>query len=76
MSVSFRDLRAQHLALEGEIDEAVVRVLQKVAFVLGPELAEFKKVLAVYYQPGNTIAVNSSTSALQLSHAGGRYWRG
>lgn len=67
MNVPFQDLKTQYRDLKTEIDEAVVRVMDSSAFVLGPAVAEFEQAFASYCKSDNAIAVNSGTSALHLA---------
>ena len=46
--VPFIDLRAQHQTIKSEIAEAVERVFESQAFVLGDEVSEFECDVAEY----------------------------
>lgn len=61
------DLRAQYRSIKGEIDEAVLRVLDSSQFVLGDEVAAFEREFAAYCGAGEAVAVNSGTSALHVA---------
>ena len=61
------DLQAQYRSIKGEIDEAVLRVLDGGQFVLGEEVAAFEREFARFCNAGDTVAVNSGTSALHLA---------
>jgi dTDP-4-amino-4,6-dideoxygalactose transaminase len=61
------DLRAQYRAIKPEIDEAIGRVLESAQFVLGDEVTAFERAFAAYCHAGETVAVNSGTSALHLA---------
>src|SRR5690242_11075687 len=65
--IPFLDLKAQYRSIKNEIDAAVGRVLESGQFVLGDEVAAFEKEFAAYCGGGETIAVNSGTSALHLA---------
>ncbi len=61
------DLQAQYRSIKGEIDEAVLRVLDGAQFVLGEDVAAFEQEFARFCNAGDTVAVNSGTSALHLA---------
>lgn len=61
------DLQAQYRAIRGEIQDAVMGVLDTGQYVLGPEVAAFEQEFAAFTQAEHGIAVNSGTSALHLA---------
>jgi dTDP-4-amino-4,6-dideoxygalactose transaminase len=61
------DLKAQYASIRNEIDAAVLSVLDSAQFVLGEEVAAFEREFASYCGAGETIAVNSGTSALHIA---------
>ncbi|MCB0186325.1 MAG: DegT/DnrJ/EryC1/StrS family aminotransferase [Caldilineaceae bacterium] len=68
------DLRAQYLALQSEIDDAVQRTLASGWYILGQETAAFEAEFAAYLTAGQhaaptigCVGVNSGTDALQLA---------
>ncbi|GAB4549204.1 MAG: DegT/DnrJ/EryC1/StrS family aminotransferase [Anaerolineae bacterium] len=65
--IPFVDLKAQYHSIKGEIDAAVMGVLESSQFVLGKEVAAFEEEFASYCQARHGIAVNSGTSALRLA---------
>jgi len=65
--IPFGDLRQQYRAIKGEIDAAVLAVLDSTQFVLGDEVVAFEREFAAYCQTADSIAVNSGTSALHLA---------
>ncbi len=67
MSIPFMDLKAQHRALRAELDEAIARVLDGAAFVLGKEVEAFESEFASYCRARHGVAMNSGTSALHLA---------
>jgi dTDP-4-amino-4,6-dideoxygalactose transaminase len=67
VTVPYLDLRAQYHSIKPEIDAAVARVLESTQYTLGDEVAGFERAFAEYCQAGETIAVNSGTSALHLA---------
>ena len=67
MSIPMVDLKAQYLAIKGEIDAAVQRVIENSQFILGPEVEAFEKEMASYCGTSYAIGVASGTEALQLA---------
>ncbi len=65
--VPFVDLKAQYASIKEEIHEALQKVLDNTAFVLGPSVADFEDKFAQYVNAKNAVAVNSGTSALHLA---------
>src|SRR5471032_2540167 len=60
-------IKAQNAALAGEIKEAVNRVIDSGAFILGPENAAFDLEFAAAVGAPFCLGVDSGTSALELS---------
>lgn len=67
MNVPFVDLRAQYLSIKTEIDEAIARVLDTTAFVLGREVEAFEAAFAEYVGAQFCVGLNSGTAAIQLA---------
>lgn len=67
MTVPFVDLRAQYLAINDEIDEAVARVINNTTFILGREVEAFEAAFAGYVGTRYCIGVNSGTAAIQVA---------
>ena len=67
MNVPFVDLKALHRPIEGELSEAIARVLRNVSFVQGPEVKAFEEAFASYLGVRHCVAVNSGTAALHLT---------
>jgi dTDP-4-amino-4,6-dideoxygalactose transaminase len=65
--IPFVDLRAQYLSIKAEIDEAIARVLETTAFVLGREVEAFETAFAEYVGARFCIGLNSGTAAVQLA---------
>jgi dTDP-4-amino-4,6-dideoxygalactose transaminase len=65
-NVPFVDLTAQYLAHADEIDEAMTKVVQRSAFVLGPEVKDFEQHFAKYCGVTYAVGVDSGTSALEM----------
>ena len=65
--VPFVDLKAQYESLKPEMDAALHSVLDRTAFVLGPEVDAFERALAQYVGVEHAIGVSSGTDALRLA---------
>ena len=65
--IPFVDLQAQYRALKPEIDAAVLGVLDKAQFILGPAVTAFEQAFAAYCHTSDAVGVNSGTSALHLA---------
>lgn len=65
--IPFVDLRAQYLSIKAEIDEAIARVLETTAFVLGREVEAFEAAFAEYVGAKFCVGLNSGTAAVQLA---------
>lgn len=67
MQVPFLDLNRSSREARTEIDEAIKRVLDTGEFILGKQVGEFEKELAVYCRVKHAIGVASGSDALFLS---------
>ncbi|HYG12326.1 MAG TPA: DegT/DnrJ/EryC1/StrS family aminotransferase, partial [Pyrinomonadaceae bacterium] len=67
MSVPFVDLQAQYRAIKREVDEAIGRVVESAAFILGREVEAFESAFAEYLGARFCVGVNSGTAAIQLA---------
>jgi dTDP-4-amino-4,6-dideoxygalactose transaminase len=67
MKVPLLDLKRQYIAIKGEIDSSIQKVLDHGMFVMGPEVKELEEKLAKYCGVKNGIGVASGTDALLLS---------
>lgn len=65
--MQFRDLKAQYLALKGEMDKAIMDVVDSTAFVMGPKIKEMEAAFADYVGAKHCVACNSGTDALLLA---------
>jgi dTDP-4-amino-4,6-dideoxygalactose transaminase len=61
------DLKAQYRSIKQEVDAAVLDVLDSTQFILGEQVAAFEREFAGYAGAGETVAMNSGTSALHLA---------
>ena len=66
-TVPFVDLKTQYQGIRPEILEAINRVLDSGAYVLGEEVAAFEREFAAYSGGAFGVALNSGTSALHLA---------
>jgi dTDP-4-amino-4,6-dideoxygalactose transaminase len=65
--VPYFDLKAQYAGLRDEIREALDRVCQNAAFILGDEVEKFEHAFAEFCGVKHCVALNSGTSALHLA---------
>jgi len=65
--VPFVDLAAQYRAIEGEISEAVSKVLREGDFILGRDVSLFEEEFAAFCEAKWAVGVDSGTSALELA---------
>jgi dTDP-3-amino-3,4,6-trideoxy-alpha-D-glucose transaminase len=61
------DLKAQHAAIGGEIDAAIGRVIERQAFINGPETKAFEAEFAGFCEAPEAVAVSSGTTAIELT---------
>ncbi len=61
------DLQAQYLALQPEIDEALLKVAGSGRYILGPNVQELETRIADYCGAAHAVGVASGTDALRLS---------
>jgi dTDP-4-amino-4,6-dideoxygalactose transaminase len=61
------DLRTQYESIRSEIEPAVLGVLERCQYVLGPEVEAFEGEFAEYCGAKHGIGVNSGTSALHMA---------
>jgi dTDP-4-amino-4,6-dideoxygalactose transaminase len=67
LPVPFVDLKAQYQSIKHEVDAAIARVIERTAFILGPEVKAFESAFAEYLGVRFCVAVNSGTAAIQLA---------
>ncbi len=66
-TVRFMDLAAQHMALAGEINQALADVFSRSDFVLGQDVRLLEEEFAAYCGTQHAVGVDSGTSALELA---------
>ncbi|HUZ83343.1 MAG TPA: DegT/DnrJ/EryC1/StrS family aminotransferase [Gaiellales bacterium] len=64
------DLKAQYRSIEPEVTAAVARVLERQAFVNGPETRAFEAEFAGFCGAPEAVAVSNGTTALELALQG------
>ncbi|TMQ65559.1 MAG: DegT/DnrJ/EryC1/StrS family aminotransferase [Candidatus Eisenbacteria bacterium] len=67
VAVPFVDLKAQYRAIKLEVDEAIRKVIEDAAFVLGPAVERFESDFARYLGVDSVVGTSNGTTALQLS---------
>jgi len=67
LTVPLLDLRALHRAIREEIDQAIARVVEAQAFVLGEDVRLFEEAIAARLGAGHAIGVASGSDALLLA---------
>jgi dTDP-4-amino-4,6-dideoxygalactose transaminase len=67
MAVPLLDLKAQNLALEGELTGAFTRVLRSGHYILGTEVENLERNLAAYLGVGHAITLSSGTDAILVA---------
>ncbi|MDH4033204.1 MAG: DegT/DnrJ/EryC1/StrS family aminotransferase, partial [candidate division Zixibacteria bacterium] len=67
MEIKYLDLQANYQSIKPEIDEAIRKVLDSSAYVLGPAVQEFESAYADYCGTKFAIGCNSGTTALTLA---------
>ncbi|WP_299402674.1 DegT/DnrJ/EryC1/StrS family aminotransferase [Acaryochloris sp. IP29b_bin.148] len=66
MKIPILDLKPQYTSLKMEINEAINRVLESGAFIMGPDVKLFEQEVATYLGIKHAIGVNSGTDALVI----------
>ncbi|HJR06872.1 MAG TPA: DegT/DnrJ/EryC1/StrS family aminotransferase [Pyrinomonadaceae bacterium] len=65
--IPFVDLQAQYRAIKREVDEAIARVVESAAFILGREVEAFESAFAEYLGARFCVGVSNGTAAIQLA---------
>ena len=65
--MEFRDLKKQYQVLKGDIDQAVLDVMQSGAFIMGKPVKELEAQLAEYVGVKHCISCANGTDALTLA---------
>jgi dTDP-4-amino-4,6-dideoxygalactose transaminase len=67
MTIPFVDLKAQYASLRPDMDEAIAHVLNRAAFILGPEHDQFESAFASYIGVKHAMGVCSGTDAIAMA---------
>ena len=67
MDIAFVDLKKQYESIKGEIDQAILKVIAKTAFVGGPFLKSFEDAFAAFCGVKNCVGVGNGTDALYIT---------
>ena len=67
MHVPFVDLRIQAVELRAEFDAAFGSILERAAYTMGPELAQFEEAFAALCGCDHAVGVSSGTDAVKLA---------
>jgi dTDP-4-amino-4,6-dideoxygalactose transaminase len=67
VTIPLLDLRAQYASIRGEIEDAVLRVLESQQCILGPDVAALEEEIAAYCGVRHAIGCGSGTDALLLA---------
>ena len=65
--IPFIDLAAQQARLRGELDQAIARVLDEGAYIMGPDVKSFEAELAEFCGARHAISCGNGTDALLLA---------
>ena len=61
------DLAGQYQKIKSQVDEAIQNVILSSAFINGPDVKEFKKELATFFNAKHAITCGNGTDALQIA---------
>jgi UDP-2-acetamido-2-deoxy-ribo-hexuluronate aminotransferase len=67
MNIKMVDLHSQYMRMKPEIDKAIEQVLTSTAFIQGPQVNEFSKLLSEYISIDHVIPCANGTDALQIA---------
>lgn len=67
MNIPMVDLKSQYQKIKDEIQEAISKVLESTAFIMGPDVSQLEKEIAQYCGVKHAIGVGSGTEALHVS---------
>ena len=70
LQIPFVDLQAQARALRDDYERVMRSIVERGAYTLGPELAEFEREFATHCEARCCIGVSSGTDALKLALVG------
>lgn len=61
------DLKQQYQKIRGEIDTAILKVVESAAFINGPQVQSFSASLAAYHKVKHVVPCANGTDALQIT---------
>ena len=64
--IGFVDLQSQYREVKIEIDRVIASVIERGAYISGPEVEDFERWFAAYCGVSHAIGVSSGTTALEL----------
>ena len=64
------DLQSQYQKIKGDVDAAILNVLDSAAFINGPEVKQFETELQDYLNVKHVIPCANGTDALQIAMMG------
>ncbi len=67
MKIPFVDLKTQYNSLKSEMDAAIHSVIDRTAFIKGPEIKEFEEAYAKEYGVKHCIGVANGTDAIYIT---------
>jgi len=67
MKVPLLDLKAQLATIRGELEAAVLEVVESTQYILGPKIAELETKVANYCETRYAVGVSSGTDALLIA---------
>jgi dTDP-4-amino-4,6-dideoxygalactose transaminase len=67
VTIPFVDLKTQYRQLKPQIDAAVQSVMERGAYIMGQEHAEFEQAFAAYIGAKHCLGVSTGTDALELA---------
>jgi dTDP-4-amino-4,6-dideoxygalactose transaminase len=70
LKIPFVDLNIQYKNLKKEFDNAIFSVIEKTAFINGPDVAAFEKEFAQYIGVKHAISVGNGTDAIEFALMG------
>lgn len=66
-NIPFIDLAAQQEGIRSRIDQAIARVLDQGAYIMGPDVKQFESELAAFSGAKHVVSCGNGTDALQLA---------
>ena len=67
MKIPLVDLKRQYQSIKTQVDDALKRVIDNTAFILGKEVEDFEKNFAQFCTANYCVALSSGTDAIHLA---------